>query len=388
MRVRVRACVQVTDDSLPLTVTIAWNDPPNVMWATKNLLHDLDLIVTFLPADTEEERAGEGATDVATGAAESVNNTVYYGNNIPGGDEFNPCERVQIKSPLVGVYQVVVLAHMLPASVTGRQHYSIVISSHGQVLEGRTTVDPISTKEEEVGGGEAERDKSALHCADAIDGTPQVLMRFQLEDWQAGLSWHKQPLFTMVKNIFHVFGSESESGVSSAGAGNGAGAVVMEQPPDSEDIFYNCTFTPNSETQLSTSNRVHQCSVCLESDASYTIYLDTDRAFNDSSHLIRVSSQCNNIFLSQFWKHEILEVNSWGECNPCLGESQSTIEVLMLSNVTDDDFEEYSWHGLAHYTIRHSDGMCLGGSLCILHVWRNSICHLSPSLSLALTLTL
>ena len=114
--------VEVTNSSLPLTVTIVWNDPPNVMWSTKNLLHDLDLIV-FL----------EGSIDY------------FYGNNIEG-DEFNPCERVKIETPTVGVYEVVVVAHALPVYATDDQSYSIVITSHGSVAEERTTIVPVSVK--------------------------------------------------------------------------------------------------------------------------------------------------------------------------------------------------------------------------------------------------
>ena len=303
--------VEVTNSSLPLTVTIVWNDPPNVMWSTKNLLHDLDLIV-FL----------EGSTDY------------FYGNNIEG-DEFNPCERVKIETPTVGVYEVIVVAHALPVYATDDQSYSIVITSHGSVAEERTTIVPVSVKGQPIV-------EKPNECDLSIDGIVQQMMRFQLEDWQAGTSWNKEPLFSITKNTFVPL--------------KGVDSTQSAQEPAADNVLYNCTFTPNSETQMSSSNRIHQCSVCLEKGSSYSLFLDTDSAFNHSSHLIRVSSQYNNIFLSEYVNHIVLDIDAMGEGNACPSATYSEVEVLMLSNVTDDDYVEYSWHGSAHYTIRHTDG--------------------------------
>jgi hypothetical protein len=303
--------LQVTNSSLPLTVTIVWNDPPNVMWATKNLLHDLDLTVSLPPSTGDNTSTTEH----------------FYGNNIRG-DEFNPCERVRIEAPSVGVYEVQVMAHLLPDLSSSEQQYSIVISSQGRVLEDRTTIEPISAKNEIS-------THKPQQCPDSADGITQEMMRFQLEDWQAGDSWNNQPLFVIAKNTNDPFDA---------------------QPESAEEYLHNCTFSPNSETQMSASNRIQQCAVCLERGASYSLFLDTDAAFNHSSHLIRVSSQCNNVFLSEFMQHTTLDISSDGECNVCSDATHSEVEVLMMSSVKDDDYVEYSWHGAAHYTIRHSSG--------------------------------
>ena len=283
------------------------------MWATKNLLHDLDLVVTYFDEQNDVTK-------------------IYHGNNIDG-DEFNPCERVQVKSPSIGVYEVQVLAHSLPVFDTDDQHYSIVISSEGYVQEAETTTEPISFDSND-------HNSIPSLCGNSSAGNGMTFVRFQLEDWQAGLSWNNEPLLTVVKNNFIPLGDKGNERYLS----------------NDEDFAVNCTFPPNSQTQMSSSNRIHQCGVCLDNGSSYTVTLDTDSAFNHSSQYIRVSSQYNDVFLSQYLKHTVLDVDADGVCNSCMGEGYSEVVVLMLSNVTDDDYVEYSWHGAAHYTIRHDDG--------------------------------
>jgi len=39
-------CIEVTDSSLPLVVTLVWTDPSGSSASSKILVHDLDLVVT------------------------------------------------------------------------------------------------------------------------------------------------------------------------------------------------------------------------------------------------------------------------------------------------------------------------------------------------------
>ncbi|CAE7666512.1 tagD, partial [Symbiodinium microadriaticum] len=128
-----------------LVVTIAWNDPPNVVWAAKNLLNDLDLTII------------------------SPSGVVFYGNNRPG-DEFNSVERVLIAEPEKGSYTVQVTAKQFPAGK--EQTYSIVITCDGYVEEAMTSLAPIETKDLTYSSEE-------LDCQEKKG----KLVRMQLEDW-------------------------------------------------------------------------------------------------------------------------------------------------------------------------------------------------------------
>lgn len=276
--------VSVSDSSVPLRVTICWSDPPNVVWAAKNLINDLDLRVT------------------------SPTGVVYYGNGRQG-DEFNPVERVVIDTDHVmsGDYVVEVLAHYLVEDGLRRdmQTYGIVITCQGEVLESLTSTSPI------VDLSDLPTGESSLTCI----GTDEVLIRFQLEDYAAGLSWE------------------------------GLELVVSEYIPDElhPSPVFNCTFAPNKLTQTSDSNRIFQCTACLRDNTSYVATLDTSLASNNGGSLVRVSnSQCNNVFLSAFQEMMDLTLSN-GKCNACL-ESEATVQVIMRANVSDDDFSEYSWY--------------------------------------------
>jgi hypothetical protein len=276
--------VTVSDLSLPLRVTICWSDPANVVWSTKNLLNDLDLRVT------------------------TPSGAVYFGNGIQG-DEYNPVERVVIDAAdmSVGDYVVEVLAHHLIENdlLIDAQSYGIVITSQGEVQEALTSTTPISIDSSDLSAGE-----SSATCT----SSNEVLVRFQLEDYAAGLSWEK--LYVIVSE--YITGELHPSPV------------------------YNCTFASNSKTQTSESNRIYQCTACLKDNTSYVASLDTSQASNNGSSVIRVSnSQCNNVFLSSY--QEMADLTLWnGKCNVC-GDKESEVEVTMYANVSDDDFSEYSW---------------------------------------------
>eukprot|EP00602_Paraphysomonas_sp_CaronLab_P006942 CAMPEP_0185025224 /NCGR_PEP_ID=MMETSP1103-20130426/8265_1 /TAXON_ID=36769 /ORGANISM="Paraphysomonas bandaiensis, Strain Caron Lab Isolate" /LENGTH=1079 /DNA_ID=CAMNT_0027558375 /DNA_START=206 /DNA_END=3445 /DNA_ORIENTATION=- len=282
--------VDVTSSATPLRATIVWIDPVNVMWSTKNLLNDLDLIVT------------------------SPLGNVTYGNNIKG-DEFNPVERVVIEEPMVGQWSVEVVANSL--AVGDNQKYSIVITSGGSVQETETNINPIPVSTDDVlVDDETETCMRKQHSGESAF----QLVRFQLEDWDAGNSW-RGLYFT----VLHSDGSEA----------------------------FNCTFIQNNVTDNSVDNRVYQCAACLEEDETYTAYLDTSAAFKNQAQYIKVSSQCSGVFLSKQQEQMAMTLSN-GKCNAC-PEGSTELQALMYANVTDDDSADYTWYGQAYYTVTDSD---------------------------------
>jgi len=313
--------VNVTNTSTPLRVSIAWVDPVNVLWSTKNLLNDLDLTVT------------------------GPDGNVSYGNNIIG-DEYNPLERVVIVEPLPGIYVVEVTAHKL---VTFSQNYGVVITVGGSVMESDTTLDPIPVNESSL-----ERDTQTTDCMTRGDGTHQ-LVRFQLEDWLSGSSW--------MGVDFTIY--------------------TMDETSQASDPVFNCTFIPNESTNTSSDNRIYQCQACLLDDMAYVANLNTDNALNGTEKYVRVSSQCPGFFLSSFQQTAKLELNG-GDCNLC-SEFNTLVKVVMTANVTDDDYVDYSWHGDASYSIYDSDGKILAtGTLMVSDEQAESYCLVNGTYTLTL----
>ena len=99
--------VTVTGSASPLKATIAWMDPPASTFASKLLIHDIDLKVI----------APDGTT-------------IYYGNEF-AGDEENNVEQVSIPSPASGDYTVVLTSKSITYEST--QKVSVVITSVGSV---------------------------------------------------------------------------------------------------------------------------------------------------------------------------------------------------------------------------------------------------------------
>lgn len=97
--------VQVLGNSLPLSVTLVWTDPPGAPLAARELVNNLDLTVT----DPEAR--------------------VYRGNGVV--DAVNNVETVDLLSPVQGAYTVTVSAVNVP---TGPQPFALVIS--GQITGG------------------------------------------------------------------------------------------------------------------------------------------------------------------------------------------------------------------------------------------------------------
>lgn len=289
--------VQITTISTPLRVTIAWSDPPNLMWATKNLLNDIDLRVV------------------------SPTGQLYYGNNIQG-DEFNPVERVVVDNPELGIYTVEVVGNFFPLNEEV-QYFGIVITSGGLVLESQTTAAvPIDPADVEMSLEEAE--------CNAQSSTSQ-LVRFQLEDYAAGASWTNLTL-----SLY-----------------------------DGTTVVNTCNFSPNSVTQNSLYNRIYQCALCLPA-GEYLAQLPVNEIPASYRGNVRVAGSCDGMFLSQYQQQGLLNLTNNKECNPCPFNS-SRIGVLMMANVTDDDYTEYSWYGEAFYRIvDHKTGYLVASGTLVI----------------------
>lgn len=252
-------------------------------WAAKNLLNDLDLTVI------------------------SPSGKVYYGNNRKG-DEFNAVERVVVRNPEKGVYTVQVTAKHLIASP--EQTYSIIITSDGYVQESMNFDVPVTV-------GDLTFDDVTMHC----HKSGGHLIRMQLEDWNAGQSWH---------NIYFTIAKETSSSVG-------------------ETVFIR-TFRSNHDVRDSMTNRIDQFSVCLDPKTKYVASMvnlatpfDVDYKTSNTNN-IRVTSPDCEMFISSFWPSSQIVIAD-GQCNYCPPSSVMAI-INMFSNVTDDDANDYSWYAL------------------------------------------
>ena len=271
--------VSVTDTAVPLRVTLSWTDPANVVWAAKNLLNDLDLMIV------------------------SPTGMYYYGNNIKG-DELNPVERIVLSESdglVIGAYTIVVVAKSL---ATDAQEFSIVITSGGSVDESKTRTSSANLNTQLF------YDNATETCQGSYSSpTGNILVRFQLEDWQQGGSW--------VGLDFELF--------------------------DISGVFISsCTYNQNIDNDFASYTRMSQCSICLPDNRDYVVQLNTSAASNNGSDLIRVATtQCDNIFLSSLQESAVLSLSN-GMCNNCPAGS-SRVYAYMAANVTDDDYSDYSW---------------------------------------------
>ena len=93
--------LEVVSSDQPLRVMLVWTDPPASLSAAKQLVNDLDLVVTG-PDGTE-----------------------YYGNRASDGDRTNNVEGVIIDNPPVGQYSVTVQGHNVPIE---SQPYALVVA--------------------------------------------------------------------------------------------------------------------------------------------------------------------------------------------------------------------------------------------------------------------
>lgn len=241
----------------------------------------------------------------------SPSGKVYYGNNRQG-DEFNPLERVVINHPEKGEYKVYVTTKQL--SYGTEQLYSIVITSNGYVEEDKTNTRSITFADLNL-------DDATRQCQ--LTAPDAHLLRFQLEDWKAGLSW---------SNIYFTVTE-----------------LNQKTHEEGKTVFIK-TFLSNHDRSDAVTNRIEQFSICLQSSKLYQTkleYLYDSELKNDLTQtnmkFIRVSSPQCNIQLSNYWQTNTIQITSDGVCNPCNKLNDKKLELIMLANVTDDDFIDYSW---------------------------------------------
>lgn len=91
----------ITSTEHPLRIHLVWTDPPASLSAAKQLVNDLDLIIT----------APDGS--------------IIYGNGIEQGDRLNNVEGVVIDTPQIGTYAIKIEAYQTPM---GSQPYALVVS--------------------------------------------------------------------------------------------------------------------------------------------------------------------------------------------------------------------------------------------------------------------
>lgn len=120
--------INVTSSSQALKLTLSWYDPPNDFFASKVLLHDLDLVLinpsgrTFyanLPAFTDADNPPLGSSR----------------------DELNSNEQITVLNPVVGVWTAHVQTKQLFESSS--QRYALVITASGEVIE-EDSISPLS----------------------------------------------------------------------------------------------------------------------------------------------------------------------------------------------------------------------------------------------------
>lgn len=109
--------LQVLDSSLPLRVMLVWTDPPASLAASKQLVNDLDLVVT------------------------APNGQQFYGNSV-NADRLNNVEGVIIQNPALGQYTVQVKAFNVPIS---SQPYALVVSGGLKASDPNVTPTATST---------------------------------------------------------------------------------------------------------------------------------------------------------------------------------------------------------------------------------------------------
>ncbi|RYG70070.1 hypothetical protein EON64_01190, partial [archaeon] len=110
--------VNVQDSSVALKVTLSWFDPPNDIFASKLLLHDLDLLVLD-----------------PNGRTYYSNLPAYTSNPAYGSqrDDMNNNEQITIVQPAEGAWQVLVQAKQLTEAQL--QKFALVITAKGEVVE-------------------------------------------------------------------------------------------------------------------------------------------------------------------------------------------------------------------------------------------------------------
>lgn len=99
----------VNSSEMPLRINLVWTDPPASLSAAKQLVNDLDLVVT------------------------TPNGEVLYANAAAQPDRTNNVEGIILNNPQVGTYQIEVRGHNVPM---GSQPFALVVSGDLEVGDG------------------------------------------------------------------------------------------------------------------------------------------------------------------------------------------------------------------------------------------------------------
>jgi hypothetical protein len=102
-----RYLLTVLTYTMPLRVTLVWSDYPASPAAAVDLVNDLDLVLINPDGDT------------------------LWPNGLAGPDRLNNVEQVEVSSPAVGRYAIVVAGYNVP---WGPQPYALVVTAGGRVL--------------------------------------------------------------------------------------------------------------------------------------------------------------------------------------------------------------------------------------------------------------
>jgi hypothetical protein len=275
----------IFNSSQSLIITIAWIDPPNINWGTKNLLNDLDLIL-INPLNEE-----------------------IYGNNIPY-DEYNTQEKVVIMFPMIGEYKILIQSKIFLSQYL-IQNYSIVITSNGSINENKFHSNLIQDT------------SSSSSCSDTDDNdnkNKKTIILFQLEDWYAGESYENNSISLLV--------IDQKTGILFAECQFLSNEIQKKAEFTKTS---QCQFCLNIKTLYTTQLSIGQSVVTTPPPAAAAAIPSVIRA---------VSPQCN-VYLSSFTQSNSLEINDNGDCNLC--SSNGFLIVTMYANVTDDDESQYSW---------------------------------------------
>jgi hypothetical protein len=214
---------------------------------------------------------------------------------------------VVIEKPEKGAYSILVTAkHFAVGYAT--QKYSVVISSNGYVQESMTF-------DTAVTHADLDYDSVTESCHEKKGN----LVRMQLEDWMAGVSWN---------NIFFTISKGSEGSVG--------------------ETVYIRTFRSNHDVRDSSTNRIDQFSVCLQPDTKYVARItdlvmpDDVSSIHSNVNLVRVIAPDCDIALSSHWQQTSIVIEN-NQCNECPSSSE-VVTVIMMANNTDDDSSDYSWY--------------------------------------------
>lgn len=302
----------VTSSLRSFRVTIAWTDPPNINWGTKNLLNDLDLIVI------------------------TPDGMKLYGNSI-FGDEYNTQEKVVVDNPMLGEYQIFVQSKIFVGQYP-QQQYSIVITSIGSVSEDKFQVTTIT-----------QDDINESDSCESDDADNMKAISFQLEDWYAGESFQNNSISLLVTDTK-------------------TSTLYAECQFLSNEVQSKAEFTRTSQCVLCLHKKTSYTT-------QLSVGQSTSPIQNIPSVIRTVSPECN-IYLSSFAQTGSLDLNGKGECNSCSSNGFLTVTMYANVTDDDESQYSWSGssHNLfspSHFFLSHN---LLPFSLLDIHSSCCSLC--------------